>query len=191
MTTAQQLKESFDQYYDLPLIFWETITDAGEIIYVDREAVVKESNTIERYLRFVVKGSGGILLWNKNNFVCTDLIIDNDFLCDYFSLITQDPSPSQVITFEKSVLFQISYSKLMNITEQNPYGDKFWRYGTTALFVDKHLHYIQSFTMTASEIYGLIFKHHPSIIQRIPQKFIASFLGITPQSLSRIRRNIV
>lgn len=191
MTVAQQLKDSFDKYYDLPLSFWESMDNAGEIIHVDNEMIVKKSNTTEKFIRFIIKGSGGVLLWNQHSFVCTDLIIDNDFLCDYFSLITQEPSPCEVLTFEKSTLFQISYSNLMKITNENPHGDKFWRYATTALYVDKYRHYIQTVTITATEIYQLILKYHPSIIQRIPQKFIASYLGITPQSLSRIRRKLI
>jgi CRP-like cAMP-binding protein len=191
MTASQQLKESFDKYFDLPLSFWETIANAGEIIQVDNEVIVKNSNTTERFMRFIISGSGGILLWNINNFICTDIIVENDFFCDYYSLITQEPSPCEVLTFEKSTLFQISYSKLMKITEESAEGDKFWRYATTALYIDKYRHYIQSFTISATEIYQLIAKHHPAIIHRIPQKYIASFLGITPQSLSRIRRKLV
>lgn len=113
MTASQKLKESFDKYYILPLFFWETIEDAGEMIHVDNEVIVKDSSKTESFMRFIVKGSGGILLWNKNNFVCTDIIFENDFFCDYFSLITQEPTPCEVLTFEKSILFQISYSKLI------------------------------------------------------------------------------
>jgi len=186
---AEKMKTAFDQYFTLPLLFWEAIANAGEIIQCESEFIVKKSHSTEKYMRFIIKGSGGILLWNKNNFVCTDMVLENDFLSDYFSLLTRQASPCEVITFEETTFFQINYNELIKITESSPWGDKFWRYATTALYVEKQGHYIQTVTQTATEVYRRIMTYEPGIIQRIPQKFIASYLGITPQSLSRIRKN--
>lgn len=185
---AENLKNTFDQYYPLPASFWESLEEAGEFIEVNAETIIKDYDSTECFLNYIVRGSGGILLWKRNNFICSDLVFENDFLCDYYSFITQQPTPYQVITFEKSLLFRISYSKLTVLTgEGSFYGDKFWRYATTALFIEKHQQYIQLSTYTAAEIYEMLLIHQPFIIKRIPQKFIASYLGITPQSLSRIR----
>lgn len=186
--TAKDLKTSFDKYVSLPIEFWESIVDLGEIITVERETAIKEPYQIENYLCFILKGSGGILLWNKNNFVCTDMVLDQDFLCDYLSFITRRETPYEVITFEKSSLFRISYASLSAFLNKSEYGDLFWRYSTEALYIDKHLQLIQLVTQTAENIYRLMIEHQPDIVQRIPQKYIASYLGITPQSLSRIRR---
>jgi hypothetical protein len=100
------------------------------------------------------------------------------------------PTPYQVITFEKSFLFRVSHSRLSAYLNESGYGDQFWRYALQALFTDKHNQYIQSFLFNAEAVYLLILEHNPQVIQRIPQKYIASYLGITPQSLSRIRRSI-
>jgi CRP-like cAMP-binding protein len=59
-----------------------------------------------------------------------------------------------------------------------------------ALYTDKHYQYLQSFTMTATQRYKLFAEHSGSLLQRIPQKYTASYLGITQQSLSRIRGRI-
>lgn len=54
---------------------------------------------------------------------------------------------------------------------------------------DKQNQQIESMTLTAQERYLNMMKNNPELIQRISQKHIASYLGITPQSLSRIRKN--
>jgi len=191
MNVGKELKSTFDKYNSFPLEFWESISGLGDIVSVERETTLKEANKIENYLYFLLEGSGGILLWNKNNFVCTDMVLNNDFFCDYLSFITRKETPYEVITFEKSVLFRISYSALTTYLNTSENGDKFWRFSTQALYIDKHLQFIQTVTQSAENVYELLLQHQPEIVQRIPQKYIASFLGITPQSLSRIRRNIL
>ena len=186
--TARELKSSFDKYHPFPIEFWETMFSLGEIITIEKETTIKKPDQTENYLNFIEEGSGGILLWKENNFVCTDLILNMDFLCDYFSFITRKETPYEVITFEGSTLFRISYTSLATFLNRSEYGDKFWRYATEALYIDKHLQFIQSVTNTAENIYKLMIRHQPEIVQRIPQKYIASYLGITPQSLSRIRK---
>lgn len=181
------LKNAFDKYFELSLEFWEEVAQAGELTHYNKDEILKGVDKTENYLHLILEGCGGILLWNKNNFICTDFIFEGDFLCDYFSFITRLSTPYEVLAFEKTKTFRISYTALDVITQKSPSGDKFWRYANQTLFVDKHLQYIQAFTKTAGEIYELIVKYQPDVLQRVPQKYIASFLGITPQSLSRIR----
>jgi len=188
MTTADHLKKAFDGYCPLPITFWNAVFELGEIVTIGKEIIVKKQNETEHYLNFLIHGSGGILLWNKSNYICTDLFLKGEFFCDYYSFIEQRPTPYEVLTFEKSVVFRVSYSNLISFTNEDEYGDKFWRYAIQALYLEKHNQYIQSSIYTAEEIYQIMLEHQPEIVQTIPQKYIASFLRITPQSLSRIRR---
>lgn len=182
------MKAAFDPYYVLPQDTWDEITGNGEILTYRREEILKKVNTTEKYLYFIIRGSAGILLWNKNNFVCTDIIFDRDFVCDYLSFITRQSTPYQVIAFEDAEMFRISHERFDQFTRNNPSGDKIWRYATQALYVEKHYQQLQLLTMSASERYGMILQHQQFVLQRIPQKYIASYLGVTPQSLSRLRK---
>lgn len=186
-----QLKNSFDKYYHLPIDFWAEMVSRGTVVSFDREEILKSAGSIEKYLYFIISGSGGILLWNNNNYLCTDIVLKNDFFCDYFSFITRQPTPYEVIVFDKSELFKISYDSLHEYLDKNENGDKFWRYAAEALYLDKHLQFIQSATKSPEEIYTLMQSLQPDILQVIPQKYIASYLGITPQSMSRIRKRLM
>lgn len=186
--TATLLKRAFDVYYELPLTVWESMAALGEVLSYDKEQVLKKPGTADHFLYLIIKGSGGILLWNKNKFICVDMLFEGEFFGDYLSFIQQQPTPYEVLTFEPAELFRISYHNFDNFTRTNEYGDKIWRYATRALYIDKHYQQIQLLTMTAAERYAVMMQHQPFIIQRIPQKYIASYLGVTPQSLSRIRK---
>jgi CRP-like cAMP-binding protein len=185
--TSFLLKQAFDKYHEFPLSFWEDIANKGEVLTLKSETTIKKAYEVENALYLIIEGSGGILLWNHNNFVCSDMVLEGDFLCDYLSFITRKETPYEVRTFEPCRVFRISHDSLTGFLEESEFCLPFWRYAIEALYIDKHQQYILSFTQTASEIYGLILKYQPEIVKRIPQKYIASYLGITPQSLSRIR----
>ena len=187
---ANLLKQSFDPYYELALSDWESIAAAGEIITFESEAIIKEHDTTEKYLNFVIKGSAGVLLWNKNNFICTDMFFEGDFVCDFLSFITRQPTPYESITFERTELFRIQVLKFEKYIDQHKDGDKVWRYALAGLYVDKHYQQLQLLTYTAAERYELILQHQAFALQHVPLKYIASYLGVTPQSLSRIRTEL-
>ncbi len=190
MTTALKIKAAFDFYFEAPIEAWQAFADLGEIITVEKEHITKANGTTEKYLYFILSGSGGILLWNKNNFVCIDLCYENDFFGDYLSFLTQQISPIEVMTFEKSELFRISKTNFDKLSSNTYYGSKICRFAAEGLFIHKQQQQLDILTKTAKDRYMELQKKQVSIIQRTPQKYIASYLGITPQSLSRIRNAI-
>ncbi|MFS0491323.1 Crp/Fnr family transcriptional regulator [Leadbetterella byssophila] len=187
MRIEQRIKQVFDPYFNVPLEAWKSFTDLGEIITTEKDQVVKQAHTTEKYLSFILKGSGGILLWKNNNFVCIDLCYDEDFFGDYMSFLTQQPTALEVITFEQSELFRISKANFDKLSYNTDFGDKICRFAAEALFIHKQQQQTDILTKTAAERYAELQSKQPQIIQRTPQKHIASYLGITPQSLSRIR----
>lgn len=188
MRTEEKIKQAFDPYFNVPLEAWKSFTDLGEVITTTKDQTIKHSDTTEKYLSFILKGSGGILLWNNNNFVCIDLCYDGEFFGDYMSFLDQRPTPLEVITFEPSELFRISKANFDKLSNNTEFGDKICRFASEALFIHKQKQQIDILTKTATERYIELQTRQPEIIQRTPQKYIASYLGVTPQSLSRIRK---
>lgn len=187
MKTEEKIKQAFDPYFNVPIEAWQSFADLGEIITTEKDQIIKSTGTTEKYLIFILNGSGGILLWKNNNFVCIDLCYEGEFFGDYMSFINQEPSPLEVVTFEPSELFRISKANFDTLSNTE-FGDKICRFASEALFVHKQKQQIDILTKTAAERYIELQAMQPRIIQRTPQKYIASYLGVTPQSLSRIRK---
>lgn len=190
MTTSETIKSAFDPYFNVPIEAWNSFVELGEILSIEKEQIIKQNGKTEKYLYFLLSGSGGVLLWNKNNFVCIDLCYKNDFFGDYMSFLTAQVSPLEVILFEKSELFRISKLNFDKLSNDTDFGDKICRFASEGLFIHKQQQQIDILTKTAKERYIELQKRQPNIIQQTPQKYIASYLGITPQSLSRIRNEI-
>ncbi len=71
--TAQEIKTIFDPYFQAPLEIWESFASHGEIVEAEKNDVLKKHNEREKNFYIILKGSGGILLYNNNNYICTDL----------------------------------------------------------------------------------------------------------------------
>jgi len=190
MTIAEKIKIVFDSYFDVTIEAWDSFVELGEIISFEKEQVIKANGLTEKYFNFILKGSGGIFIWKKNNFVCIDLCYENSFFGDYMSFLTEQPSPLEVIVFEKSDFFRISKTNFDKLSNNTDFGDKICRFASEGLFVHKQQQQIDILTKTAKERYIELQKQQSNIIQRTPQKYVASYLGVTPQSLSRIRKEI-
>lgn len=183
---SQKIKQFFDPYFELDIQTWRNFEKFGTIKTFPKESVLKPSHTTEKHLNLILEGCGGNLIWSKNNFVCIDLSFENDFLTDYMSFTQQAPSAIEVRLFEKTTLFQIPYPHFQQILSTGKFGEKMTRLIAEQSFIEKQQQQIDLLTKTAKERYLGLWKKNPGI-ERIPLKYLASYLGITPQSLSRIR----
>ncbi|MGI6047432.1 MAG: Crp/Fnr family transcriptional regulator [Petrimonas sp.] len=187
---AKEFKAIFDQFYQAPIEVWENFVQYGEVVEKQKNEIVKRHNERASDFYFVLEGSGGILLFSNNNYICIDLCYEGDFLVDYMSFLTYQPTELEVVCFEKCRLFRISRKNFLELA-QTEYGRIICQTAAEALFIHKQAQQIEILTKTAEQRYIEILEKQPYILQRTPNKHIASYLGITPESLSRIRKKIL
>lgn len=183
---AEQLKKCFNPFLNIDISYWQNLEKYGEVQTISKETILKQANTTDKYMRIILKGSGGNLIWSNNNYVCIDISFEMDFMVDFMSFITQQPSPIEVRIFEDSQLFTISYQNFQKILNERENGEKITRLVTQGAFIDKQQQQIDLLTKTAKQRY-LELMSKKNLTNRTALKYLASYLGITPQSLSRIR----
>jgi CRP-like cAMP-binding protein len=183
---AEILKKSFDKYFDAPIEAWIEFASYCEPISFEKDEIIKKQDSTEKYFYFILSGSAGIFLWKENNFVCLDFAFENSFCCDYMSLLLRQPTPLQVVALEKSEMVKISNENFYRLGQKSV-GKIINSISAETSFVEKQQQQIELLTKTAEERYAILAAKYPNIYQRVAQKHIASYLGITPQSLSRIR----
>ena len=115
---------------------------------------------------------------------------ENEFVCDFDSFISKKPSKKSFIAIEDTVIYSISYDNLQQFYTKVKEGERFGRLYLESVFAETINHLISVFTESAEKRYLDFLKKFKHIQQRVPQYYIASFIGVTPQSLSRIRRQI-
>lgn len=187
---ASLVKEIFDPYFEAPLEIWESFANLLKQTTYKKNEIIKEVNKKERYLNILLKGAVGVFLWKESAPICLDLCFENEFVGDYKSFLTQEPSKLFTQAIEAATLLSISFSDLQKLYTQSPIGNQIARIAAESLFIHKQTQQIDLLMLTAEERYLKLLGQQPEIIQRTPQKHIASYLGITPESFSRIRKKI-
>ena len=129
----------------------------------------------------------GSFVWKKNTHACLDIFLENSFFADDYSLATGKSSPLEIIALEKTSLLQLSKGNIVEL-QKTPIGKMLFLIGEQQDNAKKQERQIGLMTKTAEERYLEILENRPELLKRVSQKHIASFLGITTQSLSRIRR---
>lgn len=107
---------------------------------------------------------------------------------DLYSFLTETPSRQNIDCLEDTEVLQISKANLELLYDRVPGYNKYMRLLVQSSFIASTQRISATLTKTAQERYHDFLLRYPHIGQRVPNHQIASFLGITPQSLSRIRR---
>lgn len=187
-TFVPLLKSSFDTFFEAPKGVWEDFADKCDVVCFKRDEIIKAQNTSERYFYFIIEGSVGIFLWKENNFVCLDFAFNGHFCADYMSLLTKQATPLSVVALENTQMLRMT-TKNYDILTQQPIGQIIRLVAAEMSFVSKQQQQIELLTKSAKLRYEILLAQFPNIQNRIAQNHIASYIGITPQSLSRIRGN--
>ena len=115
---------------------------------------------------------------------------EGEFVCDYMSFLPQVPSYVNIQALEDTTIFVISFNDIQQFYKEVEHGERFGRLGIEQVFVNV-INQIKSLYTDPPEVrYRQFLSNFPDIGQRIPQYYIASYVGIKPQSLSRIRKRI-
>jgi CRP/FNR family transcriptional regulator, anaerobic regulatory protein len=183
---AKTLQTSFGKYYTAPIEAWQYFGSLCEEVYFAKNEIMKAAGAMEQFGYFIISGSCGTFLWKENNDVCIDLVLEDNFFGDDMSIILNKTTMLETRALEPTFALRISKANMLHL-KQTPMGSIIFLIAAENGYVLKQQQQIDLLLKTAEERYEEIVQHKPEWIQRISQKHIASYLGITTQSLSRIR----
>ncbi len=166
------------------------------VTYLFKEKTYKKGDfflaegQICKQVGFIVKGLMGYFINHDGEEKTYSFSQENDFVCNYESFLPQSPSSKIIQALEDCDIFVISHNDLQLFYANVREGERFGRIAIEAVFLQL-LHDIGSFYTETPELrYQRFLKNHADLQQRISQYHIASFIGVKPQSLSRIRKRI-
>lgn len=108
----------------------------------------------------------------------------------YDCIFKNEPSRFYIEAFEETVIIELDYDQLQAFMERHPQYEKARRHFIQNLLMET-LTRLEGFVLLSNEERYLDFiSRNPGLVQRVPEKYIASVLGITPESLSRIKKRI-
>ena len=161
----------------------EKMVSKGEILIQEGQTVNKTFYAIQGSLRsFCVDKEG------KEHTL--QFAIKDWWISDFMAIYNNEPASLTVQCITDSTVIEFNAQKLNDIYIQFPEFEPFQRKNLERHVVSLHKRILNQLQLTALERYSLFLKQYPNIEQHVPNYHIASYLGITQQSLSRVRAEI-
>ncbi|MFI5128398.1 MAG: Crp/Fnr family transcriptional regulator [Chitinophagales bacterium] len=144
-------------------------------------------HTVSDYIYFIQKGIARIYYYKKSKEITEWIAMDEQFFLSITSFFQRTPSHLIIQTVEKSEVFGIHHNDFMSLADQYHDVEKLLRKMVTSSLILSQVRMDSIQFETAQQRYDRLLKTSPQIIQRVPLSYIASFLGVTLETLSRIR----
>lgn len=184
------IREYYERIVKLQEAEWEFIAaHFARKVFAKNEIITRKDET-ENHLSFIEKGIVRFYFPSDENELTFNFCFDKEFTCAYDSFLTQTPSEYELQALTETIAWQISYDNLQKVYNHTNTGNYLGRLASEKLFLAKSRRELSLLKYNAKERYLKLFSEQPDILKFIPLKFIASYIGITPQGLSRIRRQI-
>lgn len=162
-------------------LFAETHLAKGRYFIEEGQIAKKIGFLVSGVIRAFYRNGEGVE-YNKHFFV------DGGFVGGYSSLITGGPNQINQQALTDCRLLTATYKDITALYDSHPDLERLARRVTEGYFVEKEQREIEIVLLDADKRYRLFQEQYPQLEQRIPQYHIASYLGVTPTQLSRIRR---
>jgi CRP-like cAMP-binding protein len=157
--------------------------------YKKKEVVIEEGQVC-RHIWFLNKGVSRSFYYRNQAEHTSDFFIENSFLTNYESFLTRKPSIGSIDALEDCEMLMISYDSLQKLYNESNVWEKTGRIIAERLFLGAKRRKDDLIANSPELLYLFLVQERPQVIQRVPQYYIASFLGITPEHLSRIRKKL-
>ena len=155
-----------------------------------KQEIFLQEGQISRYSYFLEKGFIRCFTIDlEGNEVTTRIFSAPDFINDYLSFFKRQASKENYEAITDCVVKTLDFESAQYCFHNIPEFREWGRMMLTMNYVTLHNHMLAMHKETAEERYANLLAQNPSIVQHVPLKIIASYLGITDTSLSRIRRN--
>ena len=154
------------------------------------EVLIREGQTVSKSF-FVIQGSLRSFCVDKEGKEYTlQFAIKDWWISDFMAIYDNEPASLTVECITDSTVIEFNAQKLNDIYIQFPEFEPFQRKNLERHVVSLHKRILNQLQLTALERYRLFLEQYPNIEQHVPNYHIASYLGITQQSLSRVRAEI-
>jgi CRP-like cAMP-binding protein len=153
-----------------------------------RGEVLLETGSVCRHMYFVNKGCLRIYLLDDAGHESTRFLIpEGRFGTAFPSFILQEPSQAFIQSIESSEILYLTYADFRKLPNILPAWEKLYRMNLEQDYIASIKRIESLITMSAKERYALFVENNPRLIQRIPAKIIADYLGISQETLSRLK----
>lgn len=159
---------------------------------IPKKSVFLKVNDIENHISFIESGVVRLYIPKEDpdKEITFGFSFKDQFISAYDSFLTRTPSAYQLQALTDTTILSITYDDLQLVYKTTQIGNLIGRLTAERLFLIKSKREQNLLNLTAEERYVNLFKERPELLKIIPLKYISSYIGVTSQALSRIRKRL-
>ncbi|MEZ4827600.1 MAG: Crp/Fnr family transcriptional regulator [Bacteroidia bacterium] len=187
----EQIKSYFLKFIPLDDAQWALIASGLEKIVVSKKSILLHAGEVCRHAWFINSGCLRYYYNTHDGMEITGYIFtENSFVSSFGSFVSRQPSTQSIDAIEDSELIVISYDHMLKLYENIPQMERFGRLLAENIVVGSQMRTASLLVDDPDTRYQKLLRERPELIIRIPHYYIASYLGVKPETLSRIRKRL-
>lgn len=191
METAQIIN-SFKKYFPLTSQEKDELLSRFSERKVKRRGFILQSGDVCKHFSFIEAGCVKMYVVDKagkeHNL---QFAAEGDWITDLHSFYSEKPSGVYIEAIEPATVLQIKHPDLLHLYMNYPKFDRNFRIIIEHKYIELQNRVLQNISSTAEERYLSFLEQYPQLANRLPNTQIASYIGITPEFLSKIRKDLV
>ena len=158
---------------------------------VARKEFLLQAGNVAKHINFIHSGAlKAYYLDVKSDENIIMLAVDDWWITDMYSFTSGNPAMQFISAIEDTVIFQLQKNDFDKLLVKIPPFERFFRILMQNAYIREQLRVIQNLSMPAEERYLNFLKKYPQLVNRVTQKQIASYIGVTPEFLSAMRKRM-
>src|SRR5450432_165413 len=187
MRATGNLKNFISNYISLTESEYAYFESFFEIRNFKKKEKLLQEGEVEKYLNFIESGLARQYFVRKKEEVVMQFSSENEIICCYDSFLSEKPSGFFTESIEPMVVLSITLENLEKLFEYSPKIERMGRLFATEQYLKKAAFDYNRVRVTTQERFIDFVQNNSNLLQRIPQKYLASYLDIKPETFSRMK----
>jgi CRP/FNR family transcriptional regulator, anaerobic regulatory protein len=185
-----QFKDHCKKYIDFLPEEFEFYEQTVDFVDIKKKDFLLKEGQVENYMYYVIEGVFRHYLVKDGKEICTEFVFPDTLMSSFISFGAKKPSMINIQALADAKVMRISKQNVDKFNDFSKNSERFSRQTMEILYTQKALREISLISTTAEERYLKLLQKQPKIEKVIAVKDLATYLGIHPESLSRIRKKV-
>jgi len=191
MESLSPLYDNLKRFVPLDTELEDQLASIARIATLKKREFLDQPGVVSHYRNYILQGafySYHLDADGKEHTV--QIALEDWFVSDFYSYITQSPATLYVQAMEDSTLIQFHYNDIEALCKKSHLLSEYFRVTTEKAFAFSRKRALTNLSLSAEERYLELLRRYPEMNRRFPQKVIASYLGISAEFLSKIKKRL-
>lgn len=185
------VRRTIERYVPLSEQDWAVIAPCWQRYDFARGSFISSIGKVEGRFYIVEEGVQRLYIEHDGSGICLGFSFGHSWTGDYDSFLRRSPGRFQVQALTDSVLIGITHADLNRLFDTVPVMERFGRKILEEQLVGRATREIEQISLNAEERFERFVERSPHLLQLVPQKDIASYLRMTPETFSRLRAKVM